>query len=99
MSQSIHDMALVVQDMRGIAVEVAAAIHQQDATVVEIAATMAMLADDASLNLSSVRDTAQAATAADAVAREVGDTAASMRRVATRLSGDVGTFIDRVRAA
>jgi methyl-accepting chemotaxis protein len=99
MSQSIHDMALVVQDMRGIAVEVAAAIHQQDTTVAEIATTMAMLADDASLNLSSVRDTAQAATAADAVAREVGGTAASMRRMATRLSGDVGTFIDRVRAA
>jgi methyl-accepting chemotaxis protein len=99
MSQSIHDMALVVQDMRGIAVEVAAAIRQQDATVVEIATTMAMLADDASLNLNSVRDTAQAATAADAVAREVGGTAASMRQMATRLSGDVGTFIDRVRAA
>jgi hypothetical protein len=33
------------------------------------------------------------------VAREVGGTAASMRRMATRLSGDVGTFIDRVRAA
>jgi len=99
MSQSIHDMALVVQDMRGIAVEVAAAIRQQDATVAEIATTMAMLADDASLNLSSVCDTAQAATAADAVAREVGGTAASMRRMATRLSGDVGTFIDRVRAA
>lgn len=99
MSQSIHDMALVVQDMRNIAVEVAAVIRQQDATVVEIATTMAMLADDASLNLGSVRDTAQAATAADAVAREVGGTAASMRRVATRLSGDVGTFIDRVRAA
>ena len=99
MSQSVHDMALVVQDMRSIAIEVAAAIRQQDATVVEIAATMAMLADDASLNLSSVRDTAEAATAADAVARKVGGTAASMRLMATRLSGDVGTFIDRVRAA
>ncbi|MCO4053123.1 MAG: HAMP domain-containing protein [Bosea sp.] len=97
MSGSIHDMSRVVLDMREIAVEMSAAIRQQDATVIEIASTMAMLAEDASLNLSSVRDTAHAAQAADEVAREVRQTADDMRAIAARLADDVAVFVDRVR--
>lgn len=97
MSDSIHDMSRVVLDMREIAVEMSAAIRQQDASVIEIASTMSMLAEDASLNLSSVRDTAEAAHAADAVAREVRQTAHDMSAMATRLSGDVSVFVESVR--
>lgn len=99
MSRSIQDMSRVVLQMREIAVDMASSIRQQDATVVEIASTMVMLAGDASVSASSVRETTEAAHAADGVAREVRETAASMREVASRLSGDVGTFIADVRAA
>ncbi len=98
-SESIQDMSRVVSHMREIAITMASAIRQQDATVVEIASTMAMLADDALINASSVRGTTEAASAADDVAGEVQHAAQSMRTLSAQLSGDVGSFIADVRAA
>lgn len=95
----IRRIAETIESLNGISVTVAAAVEQQQAATSEIARNVNEAArgtQDVSKNIVQVQEAASTTgTAADQLLAA----ARSLSRGATGLSGEVRTFLDRVRAA
>ena len=98
-SCAINGMGDGVTTMRDIATALAGTVYQQDVTVMELAATMAMISSDAEDNRSSAAAAAFAVDSAEQVAVQVRETAQTLAESTTRLSTGVSRFLEKVRAA
>lgn len=95
----IRRIAETIESLNGISVNVAAAVEHQQSATSEIARNVdeaARRTQDVSRNIAHVQETASMTGAA---AEQLLGAARELSKGATGLSTEVGTFLDRVRAA
>jgi methyl-accepting chemotaxis protein len=96
---AIHGIATTVQEVSGISSGIAASVEQQGAATAEIARNVQQTAastHEVNRSIASVGDIAQATRSA---AQAVQSSAASLSQQANALSGEVVSFLEKMRAA
>jgi methyl-accepting chemotaxis protein len=96
---AVDQVGTVLQQLREIAGNVAAAVTEQDASVAEIARSMGALAREADIGAQAVEETGAAIDAAATTAGDVDQLARSITEAALELDGEVKRFIGSVKAA
>jgi methyl-accepting chemotaxis protein len=88
-----------VENLASVVSSVAAAVGQQTAAVSEIARSVTEVSSEARTSASAIQNTETVATQSLDAAHAVADLSVALERQAERLGGEIGRFLETVRAA